>query len=890
MIVRIVGWILALLPEAERSQIRDEALSVVRQRATEPRAGPRRAMFAGGEMWGALRLVAGAHIDRWNGTTTRGEARMIETTRQDVRFAWRTLRRNPGFALSAIGVLALGIGANAAIFTAANAFFFSPLPFEDSGRLVTVFETNPDFGWEDATAAPANLLDWREEVGAFADVSGYSEFTSQITTFQADGPVVVGGSMVLGNFFDVLGVAPVMGRGFTMDETWQGNGDVVVISHALWLDYFGADPDVVGKTIEFNGGPQEVVGVMPQGFHFPTADTQLWFTNRWDPAARTQVWFRRAHIVRAFARLEPEVSHETAQAQLEVVMDRLEEAYPGTNTRMGAGIMPMRDFLVRGVRTQILVLLGAVGLLLVLACANVANLMLVRANDRTREIALRRAIGAGRGRIVRQLLVESALIAGVGSVLGLVLGSAGVRLLTASQPLGIEGATALALDGRVLAFTAAIGLSAGLFFGIVPAIRLTSDDVDPTLRDGGRGNSGGRGGLRTVRALVATEIALALVLTLGAGLMIRTFAEMRSVDPGFSPEGLVAVQFTVPSTRYQNRDEVLAFYNEMIESLEARPGIVSAGTVGQLPLAGTSWSSQLKADTWGPDRVGYEVLHRRADADYFETVETPLLRGRLFDGRDGPEDPLVIVINEAAAEQYFPGEDPVGQRVAYDREPTPESNWYEIIGIVGNQHQESPKVEPRAEVFENRDQDWGRSSWVVVRGGGEVDGLVPQIREVLGEMDSMIPIARTRVLRDVWRTSMAREEFLLQLLSVFGAVALALASVGVYGVTAQAARRRTQEIGIRMALGAAKEDVVRMMIRQGAAVVAVGLVVGVALTMLTTTALASVLDPMLFGVRPTDPATLVTVVALLSGLAVLASYLPARRAAVVDPVSSLRAE
>lgn len=890
MIVRIVGWILAFLPSEDRASVRSEALDVVRARAEERRATGRGVVFAVNEVAGAFRLVVGAHIDQWTTGTRRGDAKMLETTRQDVRFAWRTLRRNPGFALSAITVLALGIGANAAIFTAANAFFFSPLPFDDADRLVTIYETNPDFGWDDATAAPANMLDWREEVDAFADVSAYNEFTSQITTFRNDEPLIVGGTSVVGNFFDVLGVVPAMGRGFTMDETWQGNGDVVVISHALWVDYFGGDPDVVGKTIEFNGGPQEVIGVMPAGFNFPSAETQLWYTYRWDSAARDQVWFRRAHIVRAFARLDDDVSHEAADAQLQVVVDRLEQAYPGTNTRMGAGIMPMRDFLVRGVRTQIVVLLGAVGLLLILACANVANLMLVRANDRTREVALRRAIGAGRGRVFRQMLVESALIAGLGSALGLFIGSVGVRVLTASQPLGIEGATTLALDGRVIGFTVAIGLAAGLFFGIVPALRLTSGDVDASLRDGGRGNSGGRSGLRTVRALVATEIALALVLTLGAGLMIRTFAEMRSVDPGFSPEGLVAVQFTVPSTRYQNRDEVLQFYDGFIESLESRPEIVKAGTVGQLPLAGTSWSSQLKAETWGPDRVGYEVLHRRADADFFETVETPLIRGRLFDGRDGPDDPLVVVINESAAEAYFPGEDPIGQRIAYDLEPTPESYWYEIIGIVGDQHQESPKVAPRAEIFENRNQDWGRSSWVVVRGGRQVDGLVPQIRDVLTEMDPLIPIARTRVLRDVWRTSMAREEFLLQLLSIFGAVALALASVGVYGVTAQAARRRTQEIGIRMALGAARRDVLRLMIRQGAVVVGLGLVTGVALTLITTTTLSSVLDPMLFGVQPTDPATMFAVVGLLGGVAALASYLPARRAAVVDPVSSLRSE
>lgn len=839
------------------------------------------------EVMGAGRLVLGLRMDDVMATMTRGGIRtMLDTLAQDIRYAGRSLRRNPGFTTAAALVLALGIGANAAIFSAVNAFFFSPLPFAEEDRLVTVYETNPDFGWTDATAAPANLVDWRDQVDAFADVSGYSEFTNQVTTFRDGEPVLVGATSVLGNFFETLGVPAELGRTFRFDETWAGSDNVVVISHALWVDYFGADPEVVGRTLDMNGASPEIIGVMPAGFSFPSDDTQAWFTYGWSPDALTQTWFRRAHITRAFARLEDGASIEEADAQLQVVASRLQGEYPETNSIMGAGITPMRDFLIKGVRTQLLVLLGAVGLLLALACTNVANLMLVRSNDRAREVAVRQALGAQRSRVARQVLIESLMIAGGGAALGLVVGWLGVRGITAADPLGIDGATGLSLDHRVVLFTAAAGVVSGLLFGALPALRTIAGEVEPHLREHGRANTGGRRGARVAGTLVAVEVALALLLVVGAGLMIRTFSTLRAVDPGFERTGVVAVQFGVPSARYPERDQVLAFYDELIEAVEARPGVVRAGTVGQLPLNGTSWSSSFVAEEWEPERVGFEIIHRRADAAYFETVETPLVRGRLFEANDGPDAPLVVVINETFAREHFPGEDPIGQKIAYDRNPGPESNWYEIIGIVEDQHQVTPGTPPRAEVFENRNQDWGRTSWFVVRGAGEADALFPVIRAALSEKDPMIPIARAVTLEDVWSRSMAREEFVLRLLTVFGLVALLLSAVGVYGVTAQAARRRTQEIGIRMALGAAAPDVLRMMLRQSVAVIGLGLGAGLLASFFVTRSLES----LLFGVAPTDPSTIAAVVALLGGVAFAASWLPARRATTVDPVTSLRAE
>jgi len=834
-----------------------------------------------------LRLGAGQAYGEVK--TTTGGGMMLDGMLQDLRFAGRTLRRNPGFAAAAVAVLGVGIGANTAIFSATNAFLFRPLPFGDADRLVMLYETNPEFGWTDATAAPANALDWRDQVDAFEDVALYSPFVNQVTYVKEGEPELLGVVSVTGNFFSVLDVRPELGRGFLWDETWDGNDDVVVLGHAFWVSHFGAAPDVVGKTLTFGNTTVEIVGVMPEGFDFPNPDADMWSPWGWDPANRQAAWFRRAHWVSPVARLKPGVTPERADAELQAVVERLQRDFPETNRVMGAGFTPLRDFLVRGVRRPLGVLLGAVALLLLLACTNVANLMLVRASDRTREVALRFAMGARGRRILRQMLTEGLLLALLGGAVGLALGWVGVRAIATQQPIGIRGATALALDGRVVLFTVGVAVLSGLLFGIAPALRSARGDLQGALKEGGRGGSGGRGAMRTVGLLVSVEVGLAVLLVAGAGLMVRTFWMLRSVDPGFRTEGVVAVEFAVPSARYQVRDQVLAFQDDFEQRLEARPGISRVGAIGQLPLNGTSWSSQFQAEGWPPDRVGFEILHRRADPGYFDALDIPLVRGRMFGPDDGPEAPLVVLVNETFAREHFPGEDPIGQRIAYDRAAAahPDDNpWYEIVGIVGDQKQTTPGEPTRAEVFENRRQDWGRTEWFVVRTSGDVASAVAAARDVLHELDPLIPIGSVRPIREVWRESMAQQTFILTLLGAFGAMALLLAAVGVYGVTAQAARKRTQEIGIRMALGAAAPDVVRLMLRQGLSVVALGLAAGVVLALVATRAMAS----FLYGVEPTDPATLVSVVTLLAAVATVACWVPARRATSVDPVNSLRTD
>ncbi len=811
---------------------------------------------------------------------------MLETTWQDVRYGFRTLRRNPGFTAAAVLVLALGIGATTAIFSAANAYFFRPLPFAEADRLVMLYETNPEFKWTDQTVAPANALDWRDQVEAFEDVALYSEFVSPVTWIRDGEPELLGLANVTGNFFDVLGVKPALGRATRYEETWDGKAAVVVLSWGLWQSRFGGDPSIVGRQIELSGTSAEVLGVMPQGFTFPRDDVQLWAPFGWPESNRQEAWFRRAHWPRAVARIAPGVSLDQANAQLQVVVRRLQEEYPATNSVMGAGLTSLRDFLIKNVRTTVLVLLGAVGLLLLLACTNVANLLLVRANGRKREVALRHALGAGRVRVARQMLTESMILALAGGGAGLVLGWAGIRLMARLNRVGIDGATGLALDHRVILFALVASAACAVLFGMAPALRATGGRIHEALKEGGRSRTAGRESNRTAGALVAVEVALALLLAAGAGLMVRSVWLLRHVNPGFRTDGVIAVQFTIPSSRYANRDAVLAFYDRFEEALEARPGIDRAGTVGQLPLNGTSWTSQFQAKGWPADRVGFEILHRRADDGYFEALHIPLIRGRLFEPSDRPDGPSVVVINEAFARQHFPGEDPIGKQIAYDREAGPESEWHEIVGIVGDQRQETLRDAARPEVFEDRNQDWNRTSWVVVHAAVDPGAAIPMIRATLRELDPLIPIAEVRPLHDVWSQSMARERFVLVLLGVFAVVALLLAAVGVYGVTAQALRARTSEIGVRMALGAAAPQVVRMMLRQTVGLVLLGLAGGLVGALLLARALGS----LIYGVQPRDPGTFAAVATFLAFVALFASWIPARRASSVDPAVSLRNE
>jgi predicted permease len=883
MIARLRGWLRGL---SGRRRLEAEMMEEMQAHIALRAADLEGAGVAPAEALRRARADFGSVEGAKEGARQALGLRLWDELRGDLRYAFRTLRRAPGHVTVALLTLALGIGATTAIFSVANALLFRPLPFGDADQVVHLFETNPEFNWTHADAAPANVLDWRDQVAAFSDVAVYSGFRSQFTVVQDGEPVLLRGTQVSANFFDVLGVQPLLGRRLEWAETFRDRSNFMVMSHQLWATQFGADSGIIGRRLDIGTRQVEVVAVMPPDFNFPGDGTQFWWPYGWTDQAMSALSFRRAHYVRPVARLAPGATLESADAELQTVVRRLQAEYPATNRVMGAGLMPMRDFLIRENRRPLRILIGSVGLLLLLACINVANLTLVRAAERGGEFALRQALGAGRFRVARQMVTESLLLALAGGLLGLGLGWAAVRLLARDTPLWIEGATTLTLDLRVVAVTLGLATLSGLAFGLAPLIRVDSRRVSGELVGGERGGTGPPGRNRTVRALVVVEVALAMLLVLGAGLMLRSVWLLRAVDPGFRPEGVVAVQVGIPASRYPDRDQVLAFQDRLSEALEARPGVRRVGTVSQLPLDGTSWSSSFKAAGWPEDRVGVEILHRRADAGYFEALGIPLVRGRMFDARDRADLPFTVLVNETFVRSHFPDEDPIGQRIAYDRAPDSTSTWYEIIGIVGDQHQVSPGVAARAEVFESRYQDWSRGAWFVVRGEASTAAVLAQFRAALGEMDPLIPVAESRTLVEVWQTSMAREDLMFRLLFAFGTVALLLAVVGVYGVSAQAARRRSRELGIRMALGADAPKLLRMMVGQSLGLVIVGLLLGAA----GAYGLAGALRSILYGVAPGDLPTLVAVVLVLMGAAMVASWVPARRATRIAPTVVLRGE
>jgi putative ABC transport system permease protein len=857
------------------------------ERLSDARRGgaARTALFVAREIAGAagagLRLRAGDALGRAGGSRLGAPAADLL---QDVRFTVRSLRRAPAFALTAVGVLAVGIGANTAIFSAADAVLLKPLPFHEPERLVHLWEHNPERDWWQVDAAPANALDWRERVAAFEDVALYSPFAPGVTFLGAEGAEQVRYTEVTGNFFDVLGVRPVLGRGLTWEETWDAGSRPAVLAHDFWVSHFGGDPSVVGRSVDFAGVELEVVGVMPRDFRFPADETRLWIPFAWTREGRQQVSFRRAHYLRPVARLAPGVTFEQAEAELEAVARQLEAEYPETNRLMGAGMSPLHDFLAGDRGAPLLVLLGAVLVLLVLACANVGNLVLTRALGRGRELAVRRAMGAGGVRVGRLLLIEALLLAAAGGAVGVLLGHAALRLLAGLRPLGIPGVSAVALDGRVIAYAALVALVSALVFGGLPALRAARLDAGETLRDGGRAGSGRRS-LRVTDALVVAELAMALVLVAGGGLLARSFVALRSVDGGFRSEGVMTFQLSVPSSRYPTPEDATGFMDRLLERLEALPDVERAALTRSAPLT-VSWSSDFIAEGWEAGRAGFEVLHREVTPGYFEVFDVPLLAGRGFTDADRSSGERVVLINRTLAERFFPGEDPVGVRVAFDRAPSESSVWRRVVGVVGDERQAGLASEPRPEFFAPIHQDLTRAVVVALRTAGAPRAVMPGVRGVMTELDPYLPVVSERTMAEVMGESLARDRFLLVLLSAFAVSALVLATAGVYAVMAQAARRRAREIGIRMALGAGAPDVRRMVLRRGAVLAAAGVALG------TAGALAAgrLLGGFLFGVAPGDPLTLVVVAALLSGTALAACWIPAERATRLDLVRSLSIE
>jgi len=804
---------------------------------------------------------------------------------QDLRFAARNLRHTPGFSLLAILTLALGIGAATTIFTTMNDVMVRPLPFRDPDRLMMLWEKNAERGWVMAEVAPANWLDWREGVAGFEDIAMVSHWVSGVALEQPDGSgteIQVG--YASGNFFSVLGVSPLLGRSFTFEEAWDQTAPGVVLSHATWRRLYGEDPDIVGRSVRLDGKSYRVTGVLPADFRFDMTSAEAWIPFWWTLDNRSEAWFRRAHLARAVGRLSQGVTAQQARQQLDAVAARLQVEYPELNRAMEADFEPLHDFLVGDRRTTLFILFGAVGLLLLIACSNVANLMLVRTAGRRRELAVRAALGAPRARLLRQMVTESFVLAAGAAVLGAVLGTLGVRGVAALRPEDLGG-VGVHLDWRMFAFALGMTALVAALAGAGPAWRAMRQHPRDALSEGGRTGTMGRRATRLSNTLAVAQIALALVMVAGAGLMVRTIRALRAIDPGFSSHNVLTFAILPPSGSY-GQDRVRAdLVERFLERVAALPGVVHAGAARGLPLTQSGWTSDFAIEGRDREAFGIELRHNNATPGYFAALGIPLLQGGMMAERLAPGAPVPILINQAMADRVFPNEDPIGRRLANDRYPDENSFWYTIVGVVGNTRRVLTEA-PDIEITNHLRADTPGIPSFVVKASVDPLSLVPMIRQVMKEIDAGVPVVSVRTMEEVVAASLARERFMLILLSLFAGLALLLAAVGVYGVTSQVARGQVREIGIRMALGAPSGLILRQVLLARLQYVVAGVALGVAGTFVG----ARLLRGFLFGVAHWDPPTLAGVALLLALVALATSYPPAVRASRTEPAGVLKGD
>ena len=832
----------------------------------------------------ALAAFGGRDATREAHRDVRG-GRWLADAAADARFTLRSMRHNPALTFAATLTIAIAVGANTAIFSTLHAIVLRPLPVSDPDRLVMLFETNVERGWTQAQVAPANFFDWRDQVDAFEAIAAYPDFASDVVlSLDGDARLLLG-MQVTGNFFDVLGVRPVVGRGFSDEETWATGERIAMLSERVWRNQFGADPSLVERTVTLGGYPVRIVGIVPAGFALPGMDADVWMPTAFQRSQTTAVSFRRAHWLRAIARIRPGISLAESNASLQVSVRRLEQDYPVTNTGMGAGLIPLQRYYVGDTRQTLLTLQAAVGLLLLIACANVGNLLLVRAADRERESVVRLALGAGRGRLVRQAMTESLVLSLTGGVVGVALGWVGTRVLAAMQPEGMIPVREVGISPVVLTFALVVTMTSGLLFGIGPAIWARRRNAADVLKEGGR--SGTRARLhRWSHALAVGEVAVAVVLLAGAGLLARSWWEVQGIDAGVDAERVLTATPVLPSALFRTAAERQAFYSDVVSRLRALPGVTDASTVRSLPMTQTSWSSDFAVAGRQREDFGIQVVHREISPDYHRVMGVPLLAGRTFTDADEPGAPLVVVINEALAKRYFPGEDPIGKRVAFDRYPDSTSSWRTIVGVVGDERQDGVETPSTPEFFAPAAQDQPGSQILVLRSTVAPTSLVASVREAIRAVNPNVAVSSIQPMTAVRDAALAGRRFVLTLVLVFAGAGLLLAVIGVYGVMAQLARGRRREIGIRVALGAPIAGVQWLVLRRGLGLALAGVGIGLAMSAGAGRALRA----MLFGVTPYDPITLAAVAVVLAAAAIVASWLPARQASRVDPTVTLRME
>lgn len=851
----------------------DEEMRIHVDMATEDNV--RRGMAPAEARAAALREFGNLGCARDTAYAVRGGG-MVETLTQDIRFGGRMLRKHPGVTLSAVITMALGIGATSAVFSVVNPLLLRGLPFPDPDRLMNIRETClPKF--TSFSVSPGNFLAWRERSDAFAGMAAFQRTTVNLTG--GGEPERLRQLRVTSGFFELFGATPIVGRGFLPDEDAPGRGDVVVLSGGFWQRRFGADPDVVHRTLMLDGKPYVVAGVMAPGSHAAMGEVDVWTPAAFSAEERERYG---SHYLGVIARLAPTATVDKARAQLDDVARALESEHPGSNGGWRVKIDPLSETVVGGIKPTLVVLSGAVAFLLLIACANVASLLLGRAASREREIAVRVALGAGRGRILRQLAAESALLALLGGGVGLALGTWGVDLLLALAPQGLAGLKGVRLDLPLVAFAFLASLAAGLIVGLAPALQAFRVDVNAALKEGGRGGSAGGGHARVRRTLVAVEVAACVLLLVGAGLLIRSLDRLLAVDPGFDAANVTTVAIDLPERAYAAPAAQQAYFERATRELATLPGVRAVAAAQTIPFA-VDWVFSFSIEGRPEDPPGKEpsANYYAVTPDYFRAMGIRVVRGRAFTEADGRDGRRVAIINEKLARQFFPDGDALGKRIGYARD-----GWQEIVGIAADTKQYGLTGPATYQLYEPMAQRPVSAMTLVVRGARDPAAMIPDIRARLAGLDADQPLGAVKPLEQIVSESVSRQRFAVVLLGIFAGIALVLAIVGIYGVISDAVTHRTREIGIRLALGARAGDCIRLMMGQGIVPVLVGLGVGLVAALAATPILAS----LLYEVSATDPVTLGLVTALIAGVALVASYVPARRVTRVDPMAALRAE
>ena len=808
----------------------------------------------------------------------------------DIRYAARRLRRTPLFTSVVVLTLALGIGANSAIFSVVDTVLLRPMRYREPDRLVEVFHWYPEIKLHAGVSVPG-LRAYRDEAQLFESVGASSGWGVNLTG--AGDPVRLNGRQVSGDFFRALGVPAMMGRTFRPDEDEPGHEHEVVIGAGLWRGVFGAAPDMVGRQISLNGEPYTVIGVMPPEFVDPwQANTEIWSpfgfaAGRFDPSNFTN------EFMQMVARLKPGVTVDQTQRDLAAFAERLKQRYPNQFSPTWTLRLTTLAFAKTGnVRPALIILLVAVGVVLLIACANVANLLLARAASRQREVAIRTALGAERWALARQLLVESVMLAAAGGALGLLVADLAVGTLAAFDPGSVPGAADLHIDGTVVAFTAVVALATGVLFGLVPALQVSRTDLHATLKEGGRGGTIDRAGQRVRRALVVGEIAMALTLLTGAGLLLRSFARLTDVDPGFDPRHVLTFNVSLPKSRYPTDTASAAFYARLMPRLAEVPGVLAAGGTSVLPFGGSWSTASFNVEGYVPPANGDSPWGdiRLVTPGFFAALKIPLLAGRYLEPRDDRAAPQAAVVDAELVRRFYPSaEAALGRRIYFgSRQPNAQTQYITIVGVVGHTKHEGLDADPRVQVYFAIDQSPFQVNFlsVAVRTAGDPMGSLGAVRSAVLDVDRDMPIAQPATLESLVDRSLGRRRLSAVLIGSFAALALLLASLGIYGVMAYTVTQRTREIGVRVALGASRRDVLRLIVGQGARLAMIGTGIGV----VGAVAAARLLRSQLFGIGPSDPVTLLSIVAVLGAAVLVASAIPALRAAAIHPTEALREE